>query len=489
MLVGGRAPRLLFGCLLGFCLASFLHCLDASYHPGLRSYNYYLLPTRAWELLAGAVLAMLPVAPARTPRWICELTAAFALAAIFAAALLYTRWTRFPGLLALVPVLGTALFIYASSQRAILVACILSVKPLAIIGASSYSIYLWHWPILVFMRILLQMQDLPMAFGVAAFLVSVLVGYISWALIEEPIRRRQWLADNTRLVVVAVTCVIGLVLISATTLTRWSLLPYRPDTFDLSVRLLHPTRPKEGGQILLWGDSHAQSLEGLFKRLATENDQQVYLSAAGAIAPLLGVHNNLTVIMEVGAQRSWNKQVVDFALRHKVKHVILCCSWQNRLGLRKGRYPSDAAIIEGLIGDEETPIPTAAQSRQVFRNGLLRTHQTLQAAGIKLWFLRPVPILPQSVPDMIAIAKGQKVPARGISRMDFEEQQRPINQLLAELQLPGVQILGPTPEWFDQDGYTRIEGGDMAFYRDDNHLTTAGAENYYRRLVQPIFEE
>lgn len=151
--------------------------------------NFYLLPTRAWELLIGAVLALSPPPAIRT-RISRELLAGIGLVLIVAPVFLYDETTPFPGVNALYPCLGAALIIYCGSHGRTFVGGMLSFKPLVAIGLISYSLYLVHWPLVVFVNY----QTLTSPSGlttVGIVMASVALAFLSWRYVEQPFRRRQ----------------------------------------------------------------------------------------------------------------------------------------------------------------------------------------------------------------------------------------------------------------------------------------------------------
>jgi peptidoglycan/LPS O-acetylase OafA/YrhL len=143
---------------------------------------FFLLPTRAWEMLAGGLIFMHQDTCNRLAqgrRWLEPA----GLAAILAASLLLTPDTPWPGLAALLPVAGAALVILDSGGRAML----LGGAALQGIGRWSYSIYLWHWPIVVWLHQSQSRQDGAwIAAGMAA---SIMIGWLSFRLVENPARR------------------------------------------------------------------------------------------------------------------------------------------------------------------------------------------------------------------------------------------------------------------------------------------------------------
>ncbi len=168
--------------------------------------SFYLLPMRGWELLIGALLAQWlndrqrctdkrgdadKREDASGPRPLRATAAALGLALICASIVWLDREMPFPGAAALPACIGTALVLYAGSGGSTLAARILSLSPLTLIGRISYSLYLWHWPIIVFMRKYSAVKHSGATAAVAAVLVSLVLAYASWRWVEQPFRGRH----------------------------------------------------------------------------------------------------------------------------------------------------------------------------------------------------------------------------------------------------------------------------------------------------------
>ena len=183
-------PRLLPWMLGGLALLSLVAAAVAvALHRQVDA--FYFLHFRAWELLAGALLAVAP-APVPDPEGglgpgqrKSGLLGGLGVVLVLAPYALLASRTPFPGLAALPSVAGTALLIRQGHQGWISRG--LSVRPLVTVGRISYSLYLWHWPIIVYWRYLVYNQvtagDLA---GMAA--LSCLMGYLSWRFVEQPVR-------------------------------------------------------------------------------------------------------------------------------------------------------------------------------------------------------------------------------------------------------------------------------------------------------------
>lgn len=153
-----------------------------------RTAAFYLPFTRAWELMFG-VLLTLRVIPAPSSKLVRECLTAFGLAAIVASVFVYSDNTSFPGEFSLLPCCGAGAIILAGQNATTLINRLLSVKPIVFIGLISYSLYLWHWPLLVFFFDPIERlpKHIPGA-HVILLVLSILIAAASWKFVETPFR-------------------------------------------------------------------------------------------------------------------------------------------------------------------------------------------------------------------------------------------------------------------------------------------------------------
>ena len=144
---------------------------------------YYLLPTRFFELLVGSCLALMWSQLPKANQITNHILSIVGLLLIIVSALVLTEHHSFPGYNALYPVIGTALIIYASSG---IVNKFLSLKPMVFSGNISYSLYLWHWPILVFARY--TSVDFTLVNQISFIILTYILAILSWRYIEQPFR-------------------------------------------------------------------------------------------------------------------------------------------------------------------------------------------------------------------------------------------------------------------------------------------------------------
>ena len=152
---------------------------------------FYWPSSRAWELMCGSVLVFGGL-PGMKNSWLRNLTAATGLGLILFAASTYSESTPFPGVAALAPCLGSVFIIGAGSAGKTIVGRVLSFQPLVFIGLISYSLYLWHWPVIVFQAMGLNLSGItPTEQKFFTFALSIFLAAISWRFIEQPFRRNK----------------------------------------------------------------------------------------------------------------------------------------------------------------------------------------------------------------------------------------------------------------------------------------------------------
>ncbi len=176
---------------------------------------YFSTFTRTYELGIGALLALVAGACARLPDAVKAAASWTGLVAITIAATTYTDTTPFPGLAALLPVVGAALVLAGGIEGPRYgAAAVLSVRPMRWTGDISYSLYLWHWPCLILPAAYLG-RDLRTGETIAVVAISFAAAYLSYRFVEEPFRKSEALDRNRLRALVLWPACLSLVLVSA----------------------------------------------------------------------------------------------------------------------------------------------------------------------------------------------------------------------------------------------------------------------------------
>ena len=180
-----RKNSILFFILLALTILSFT--LGQYFSIDRPFFAFYLLPTRAWELFIGSLLAIHCSRNARLKfgKAMMEILSLLGLFGIGFSVAFFSKNTPTPSFFTLIPTLSTALLIYSANQSTI-VGKLLSTRPLVGIGLLSYSAYLWHQPLLAFLKYSFDGRNEILYFSIV--FVTFLLAFISWRYIETPFR-------------------------------------------------------------------------------------------------------------------------------------------------------------------------------------------------------------------------------------------------------------------------------------------------------------
>ncbi|MCC7536874.1 MAG: acyltransferase [Deltaproteobacteria bacterium] len=149
--------------------------------------SFYLPFSRFWELAIGGLLALSP--GTKLPPGLSRVATVVGVGLLVASAFVLDRTRLFPGFWALMPVLGSALLIHGGEAPGFL-RRVISTRPLVFVGLISYPLYLWHWPIIVFFRAF-GADPIPTWVKLILLALSVLLAWLTFALVERPIRSRS----------------------------------------------------------------------------------------------------------------------------------------------------------------------------------------------------------------------------------------------------------------------------------------------------------
>jgi peptidoglycan/LPS O-acetylase OafA/YrhL len=310
---------------------------------------FYLPYSRFWELLLGSLLAARIFEPPRN-LGIRELVAGLGLAMIAAAVLTYRGVTAFPGLAALLPCLGAAAIILSGVSSQTIAGRILALPPLAFIGLISYSLYLWHWPMIVFQRVgqIVHTGLSPTLDKALVVVLTFVVAFLSWRFIEKPFRKdiRSW-REKRSLAPLAATFLICAISLGALAEDGWparfspesirlaSYLDYSAgadvragtcflldqEKFEAFNMQLCMRRNPPHRAIMLIGDSHAGHLyQGLNFRYGEDAD--ILQATATGCKPLLSDANGVTTCSEM-AKFIYG----DYLLQNKVDLLVISARW------------------------------------------------------------------------------------------------------------------------------------------------------------------
>ncbi len=469
---------------------------------------YFSLQTRAWELGAGAALALAAARLARLPRGLSMVASWVGLLGIVLSAVLFDDLTPFPGVAALLPVLSTVLVIAAGCAPASRGAeVVLARRPFQGIGRVSYAWYLWHWPMLVLFPELIGYQlGWPYQLQVAA--LSLWAAVLMYVGIERPVARARmrevlWLPVGLAAagVVAAVAALVALsvpdlvgrgaaVRIVAT--DTGGVMQGVRDGLETQAAPANLTPAID----VVSADQPASTRNGCHADfLAVQQGDCTYGDPAGTRTMVLVGDSHaqqwlpgLDAFAQAEGWRlvAWTKAacpVADVELRtEKLGNRVYteCTEWREATVDRVTALGADVVVVS-----QSNSVPGRQVDDQEWADASTRAALDLRAGGSEVVYLMDTPLPASNVPDCVANHLDDVRPCvldREEAYSAFPGRAEQLSQTMAAA---GVTTLDPV-DWFCASAYCPAVVGNMLVYRDASHVSTAYSE-YLAPALRPLF--
>ncbi|KNG93543.1 acyltransferase family protein [Pseudaestuariivita atlantica] len=503
LLILARWPRLCLAVLVGIATASLALCILVT--PVDQPATFYLFPYRAWELLAGVLLAIW--GHGRAQDWDAHPALSWlGLALVLLGIALIQPGPGFPGVAALLPVLGTVLLLL-NGRNDNPVNSVLSMKVPVFIGLISYSLYLWHWPVVTLggywlggeASALQALVGINLSFGLAI---------LSWAFVERPVRRSRKITPRR--------LVTGVVASSATLLAIGGVLFVRdgvPERFDAVVARhieasgdflqdfsrcrvepdgplagieVCPIGPEGAPRVLVWGDSHARAWHDGIALAASEADVPGILIWTAGCPPFFGTDKTESAATPAQDARC-------FAINAQIAAALPALPDMDKvLLIGRWTYYAEGGGV-GLDAGNRIALRAQGGEADPFAAGFERTVATLLDHFNEVLVLRQVPEIAgyQSRTVARALVHGRMTAeeadaAMATSREDLAARNAGADGAINALAEAGaVTLLDPWPDLCDDAG-CRAAGDGAVWFFDNNHLTNTGAREL-RGILAPLF--
>ena len=442
---------------------------------------FFMPHLRAWELLAGVLIALGVIRLPEGRLW-RELGGAAGLSLILIAVLMLDSATAaFPGPAALLPVAGAGLVILA---RGSLANRLLGTAPMVGIGLISYSLYLWHWPLFVFHRLETGRAPEP-AEAAVLIAVSVAAAWASWRFVERPFRRAGVVSRRGLVRVLGGGAVVVLALsvvgdwsdglrvrypaeVQAALSARddWRRSPGRRcldrlgEAEDPLAEAPEVCRmgPEGAPRVVLWGDSHAAALQAGLAEWAEATGTPARALTRSACPPVAGLAFSGGRARDRGCA-AFNEGVLAHLLESRPAAVVLSARWPFRL-------------------DPEAPGAAAPEAMEA---ALRETVARLRAAGIATVAVLTVPTHDGDVPERAARARLRGGEDAGTPESAHAAAAAAADALVAGA---GAEALVRPAEALCRGGVCRTVAEGAVLYGDASHLSPEGA----RRLTPALAE-
>jgi peptidoglycan/LPS O-acetylase OafA/YrhL len=439
---------------------------------------FYLLPYRAWELLLGGFIAIVP-APSLSKR-AATLLGIFGFGGIAYAAVAFDTKTPFPGVNGLFPCVGAGLLILAGMRQNAWSSLVLGAGPLRFVGKISYSLYLIHWPIFSFAHLSLDRAP-TLVERLAIIGVSISAAALSWRFVESPARR----------VKISFPALVGASASAALALGLCGILYHATQGLPLrvsrAVQEADAARKKENADcrrdaapvpnacaigapasglqydFVVWGDSHARHLASAFAEQAAQRGLAGIIMWSASCGPFIDDLRVPRHCME------YNKQFERWArTQTKLRTVFLAGYWRTYAG-----GPLAVPEYDEVAGVLAKPRSNAGQAGMA---GTLRLLRLLQVQAV---IVEDVPQFPFTAGLCAARARMFGRADDGcftLPKSQFEQKEQLASAILREISRNFSIPLVQTAEAFCEGDMCRSEKDGVIFYRDVHHLNIAGAK-------------
>lgn len=486
-----------------------------SFFGGPQVFAFYGPFSRVWEFGVGAILALLVAKGWCLRRSSGHLAGVAGGVLLLVSAFVITDAMPFPGTVALVPVAGTALLLIAGASKGSFVNRGLAVRPLVTIGDWSYSWYLWHWPLIVFVAVILPGE--PAALVIAA-LGSLVPSWLSYRFVEQPLRQfRPAGRIKTALVVAVISGVpialcLGLLWGANTGWGGRFALPAEPaslsvpaqtgdgqpgsaafdpiegdgameqDTTRGDLRAQHvavkadcvntdidpidcrfgPATAK--GTVLVLGDSQAYALaDGVINAASALGYDTVVSSRTGC--PFLGRESSGT---HDDPCRPWQKSALAYALASSPAAVVIAN--------RSAGYVHPEWSWRTAATDEGGSASSVSQAAGLWEQGIEAVVAPLREAGIPVVIIAAVPEMPEFIDQRSLFSQAFGSRPYEVPRKQSMQDRRPAldAEEAVAARHPGTFIFDPIPIMCPTETcFSAVDG--VLRYQDETHLTVDGS--------------
>lgn len=424
--------------LMLLCAVSFAFCIElTNFRP---AWAFYLLPSRAWELLAGSILATIGSLQPAGGRHYLRLLPWVGSALILLSFIAISEGAAFPGYIAALPVIGTVCFLLPWERSAIFESRIMSWSPMVQLGRMSYSLYLWHWPVFSFVDYRFYWSSSLLRYSLK-ILISAATSATAYYFLEAPARKFLNQPHEQKIAFAVLAC-------SFATLIPLGI--YVRNEFYISSTMAEIARGGRqfnqsgtNGSVILMGDSNGSMYGTDVRDLADKLGLKLTVISVDAGEPLPNSSGRGSAL--------WDESIA-IIRQKRPDFVVVSCLWSYKLSTDRKRLE-------------------------------IALDQLKRSARYVLLITQP-PFLPDSVSRQ-GIANGNRPPF-------FEDSQERIvrmsvNEFIKSLAGGNVIVVDIESLFSDGHGGIRFtDAGNRQLYQDKSHLSGVGADLVKAKLMDAM---
>lgn len=458
----------------------FVYCVYASMQTPDAA--YYLLPSRAWEMLVGGVAYLYPLTvPQKLKKYLEWLGLLF----IIGAYCLITPSDAWPGYLAAFPVLGVFMIIQAKHEASVFTSNIVAQK----LGAWSYSIYLWHWPLVV----AIYYFDLADYYIYPGMLLSVLLGFLSYQLVERQNFKSSLRGIKAVLTFKPLYMMILVAIVGRVTYKTEGFIWHYPDRAITAIQEADNTNPfnclnegtfecpignQDNVQAIMVGDSHADAMTTALASVFDLQSEGIIAITRPGCPFILGLEHLKN--REECEQR--NLEIVDYVNTNYPDTPIF---WGARVASFAFGEQVDPTVR--LLDDDGTPqtFPNPKQRLADVKDHLTTTISQI-SDNSQVFLIGQTPEMSKDIPTELskALLRGATSHDLALDERLYTPRAKPIIEMLTQVaNEQGATVIDPAP-YFCQQGKCMAEYNNRPIYYDDDHLS-----EYGNKFLLPMFQK
>lgn len=454
--------------------------------------NFYLIFSRAWELLVGSLIALTGIANNKTSNSLRDLLGVLGLGLIVYAMLTFDNHTPFPSFYTLIPIVGTALLIIFTNEKS-LIGKFLGNRVFVGIGLISYSLYLWHQPLFAITRLKTEGEPSETVF-IALIALTFILAFLTYKLIETPFRKHQITFNVPPLTLAKRSIIFFIILGIAGVATKGfnfrfnseytKTIQHNPLRKECHTRGVDYKKPNDAcryfGDKVTWaafGDSHVvETSYALAKALEPKGEGLVHLSFSSCAPGLLFEATN-------PGCSAWIKDSVEYLIEDKeIKNVLIAFRYSAFLyGDHSNYYPELPNENPVARMAKQHSSLSADEARELYWESFSAIIEQLITANKRVVILFPIPEIPDEMVNMLSPFSlfSDELPYDLIKTTPvdyyFKRNQFILDKLNTLKFDEKLSALRPY-DILCSDDYCPAVADGKSLYFDDSHISLAGAE-------------
>ncbi|MDA7828962.1 acyltransferase [bacterium] len=460
------------------------------------SANFYLPFGRVWELLVGSLISIYIFKKKIKNKNIHNFYSFTGFILIILSIILFSEDLQYPSIFTILPVLGTSLIILYSNKTT-LTYKLFSIKPLVFLGLISFSLYLWHQPLLAFNRIYYGI-NLTLLHTFTLIFLSFLLSVLTWRYIEKPFRNKKIISDKKVLIYLFTTAIV--ILSISTSIFYSKINSLQAPLSNKILNSFQSTAPKncfdidyahidknkwhcEFGDLskeisfAVIGDSHALALKPAFENVAKNKRKKGILVGFGGCPGLLDI-NSVRGDRNIKNCRLLNEKLYKFIKTKKIKKIFLVSRWTYYTVGNFGKTTFN------LVSRKENLFSNKKISKAATIYGIKNTAKRYKDLGVEVIFIHQVPeqiYEPKYVYQKSLIKKNKNIDLKKLTNFSVKLEDHVKHQKFIKNNLNIIKNNYPNlkeidfSEIFCDKSHCLHGSVNTSYYSDKDHLSVPGA--------------